>query len=118
MTRGVLFDAQAAGMPVTIIYDRQGREVARLAGGADWDSPESVALLEAVLAESNVAPILETERLRLRGHELRDFDASAAMWADETSRASSAASRRHARKVGAARSATPVIGRCSATVFG
>lgn len=50
ITRGVLFDAQAAGMPVTIIYDREGREVARLAGGADWDSPESVALLEAVLA--------------------------------------------------------------------
>lgn len=51
ITRGVLFDAQAAGMPVTIIYDRQGREVARLAGGADWDSPGAVALLEAVLAE-------------------------------------------------------------------
>ncbi|MBL8545889.1 MAG: GNAT family N-acetyltransferase [Hyphomonadaceae bacterium] len=27
-------------------------------------------------------PVIETERLRLRGHELRDFDASAAMWAD------------------------------------
>lgn len=50
ITRGVLFDAQAAGMPVTIIYDREGFEVARLAGGADWDSPEAAALLEAVLA--------------------------------------------------------------------
>ena len=29
-----------------------------------------------------MTPILETERLRLRRHELRDFDASAAMWAD------------------------------------
>ncbi|MBC7767803.1 MAG: GNAT family N-acetyltransferase [Phycisphaerales bacterium] len=27
--------------------------------------------------------MLETERLRLRGHELRDFDNSAAMWAEE-----------------------------------
>jgi RimJ/RimL family protein N-acetyltransferase len=27
-------------------------------------------------------PILETERLRLRAHELSDFDASFAMWAD------------------------------------
>jgi RimJ/RimL family protein N-acetyltransferase len=27
-------------------------------------------------------PILETERLRMRGHALADFDASAAMWAD------------------------------------
>lgn len=50
MTRGVLFDAQAAGMPVTIIYDRDGQERARLAGGADWASPEAIALLEAVLA--------------------------------------------------------------------
>jgi thiol-disulfide isomerase/thioredoxin len=51
ITRGVLFDAQAPGMPVTIIYDREGAEIARLAGGADWSSPESIAFLEAVLAE-------------------------------------------------------------------
>jgi thiol-disulfide isomerase/thioredoxin len=50
ISRGVLFDAQAPGMPVTIIYDREGREIARLAGGADWDSAESVAFLEAVVA--------------------------------------------------------------------
>lgn len=31
-----------------------------------------------------MTPVIETERLRLRGHELRDFDNSAAMWADET----------------------------------
>jgi RimJ/RimL family protein N-acetyltransferase len=29
-----------------------------------------------------MVPVLETERLRLRLHELRDFDASAAMWGD------------------------------------
>lgn len=51
ISRGVLFDAQAPGMPVTIIYDRNGVEIARLAGGADWDSPEAVAMLEAVVAE-------------------------------------------------------------------
>jgi len=50
ITRGVLFDAQAPGMPVTIIYDAEGRELARLAGGADWSSDETAALLEAVLA--------------------------------------------------------------------
>jgi thiol-disulfide isomerase/thioredoxin len=50
ISRGVLFDAQAAGMPVTIIYDRDGREVARLAGGADWSSDEAAALIDAVLA--------------------------------------------------------------------
>ena len=51
MTRGVLFDAQAAGMPVTIIYNRQGQEVARLAGGADWGSEDASRLIEAVLSE-------------------------------------------------------------------
>jgi len=50
ITRGILFDAQAPGMPMTIIYDREGREVARLAGGADWASEEAVAMLEAVVA--------------------------------------------------------------------
>jgi thiol-disulfide isomerase/thioredoxin len=51
MTRGVLFDLQAAGMPVTIIYDRHGQELARLAGGADWSSEDATRLMEGVLAE-------------------------------------------------------------------
>ncbi len=51
MTRGVLFDAQAAGMPVTIIYNAQGQEVARLAGGADWSGEDATRVIEAVLAE-------------------------------------------------------------------
>lgn len=29
-----------------------------------------------------MVPVIETERLRLRGHEMRDFEASVAMWAD------------------------------------
>jgi thiol-disulfide isomerase/thioredoxin len=48
-SRGILFSARAAGMPTTIIYDREGRELARLSGGADWSSPEAAALMEAVL---------------------------------------------------------------------
>lgn len=51
MTRGVLFDAQAAGMPVTIIYNAEGQEIARLAGGADWGSEDASRLIEAVLSE-------------------------------------------------------------------
>lgn len=50
ISRGILFDVGAPGMPVTIIYDRQGREVARLGGGADWDGEDAVALIDAVLA--------------------------------------------------------------------
>jgi len=51
-TRKILFDAEARGMPTTILYDREGREIARLTGAADWDSPEAAALIEAALADS------------------------------------------------------------------
>ena len=51
ISRGVLFDAQAPGMPVTIIYDQRGEEVARLAGGADWGSDDAARVIEALLAD-------------------------------------------------------------------
>lgn len=38
-----------AGLPLTILYDRTGREVGRLRGGADWSSPEALALIEAAI---------------------------------------------------------------------
>ena len=36
------------GLPVTIILNPQGQEVARLIGDADWHSPEALALLRAM----------------------------------------------------------------------
>lgn len=42
----VAFAARARGFPTTVVYDPQGREVARLAGSADWASPEARALIE------------------------------------------------------------------------
>ena len=44
-------DPRAAGYPTTVIYDKQGRERARMAGPAEWDSPEARALVEALLRE-------------------------------------------------------------------
>jgi thiol-disulfide isomerase/thioredoxin len=41
--------AGVLGLPVTLILDRQGREVARLLGDADWDSPEARAILRRVI---------------------------------------------------------------------
>ena len=38
------------GLPTTILYDRTGREQARLAGGADWSSPEARAVIARLLA--------------------------------------------------------------------
>lgn len=40
------------GLPVTVILDREGMEVARLAGDADWSSESAVAILRA-LAEGS-----------------------------------------------------------------
>jgi thiol-disulfide isomerase/thioredoxin len=37
------------GLPVSILYDREGRELARLVGSADWASPEAASLIEAAL---------------------------------------------------------------------
>ncbi|MBO9708464.1 MAG: TlpA family protein disulfide reductase [Caulobacter sp.] len=44
-------DPRAQGYPTTVIYDKQGRERARLSGDADWSSPEAHGLIEALLAE-------------------------------------------------------------------
>jgi thiol-disulfide isomerase/thioredoxin len=38
------------GLPVTVILGPDGREVARLTGAAEWDSPSAVAILEALAA--------------------------------------------------------------------
>ncbi|MBE8220497.1 MAG: TlpA family protein disulfide reductase [Alphaproteobacteria bacterium] len=42
-------DVRIVGLPTTLIIDRQGREIGRLAGEADWASPAAFALLESLL---------------------------------------------------------------------
>ncbi|HIJ37530.1 MAG TPA: TlpA family protein disulfide reductase [Rhodospirillaceae bacterium] len=39
------------GVPTTLLLDRQGREVARVEGMVDWDSPEVDALIKRILSE-------------------------------------------------------------------
>lgn len=34
------------GMPTTFLFDRQGRKIGHLEGGAEWDMPESMALVQ------------------------------------------------------------------------
>ncbi|MBX9925926.1 MAG: TlpA family protein disulfide reductase [Hyphomicrobiaceae bacterium] len=40
---------KATGLPTTILIDRDGREIGRLAGPAEWDSPDAIRLIEGVL---------------------------------------------------------------------
>jgi thiol-disulfide isomerase/thioredoxin len=39
------------GLPVTLVIDPEGREVARLIGDAEWDSADAQAVLGALLAQ-------------------------------------------------------------------
>ncbi|OFW72530.1 MAG: hypothetical protein A2W02_04955 [Alphaproteobacteria bacterium RBG_16_64_48] len=48
---GKLFSTlKAVGMPTTLLIDRDGKEIARLIGPADWASPEAIAVIEAAIA--------------------------------------------------------------------
>ena len=48
---GKLFSTvKTVGMPTTLIVDRNGKEIARLVGPADWASPEAIAVIEAAIA--------------------------------------------------------------------
>lgn len=47
--KAVAKGAAIRGLPVTLILDRQGREVARLTGDAHWDAPEAIAVIRALL---------------------------------------------------------------------
>jgi len=48
--------SRVIGYPVVLILDRQGREIARLTGGAEWDSIEAVELLRRVIEMTSEAP--------------------------------------------------------------
>ena len=46
----LVFKIKAPGTPTTVIYGKDGMEQARVAGDADWTSPEARALVDKALA--------------------------------------------------------------------
>jgi thiol-disulfide isomerase/thioredoxin len=44
------FKPAVEAMPTTVLYDAKGVERARLAGGADWSSPQAHAVMDLLLA--------------------------------------------------------------------
>ena len=44
-------EPRIGGFPTTVIYDRQGRERARISDDVDWSSPDAHAVIDAVLAQ-------------------------------------------------------------------
>jgi len=47
---------KAPGLPLSVLLDRNGNEIGRLIGPAEWDSDEAVRLIEAALAETSTNP--------------------------------------------------------------
>ncbi len=45
----------AVGLPTTLLVDREGREVGRLIGPAEWDSPDIAAFISCVIAGDDAA---------------------------------------------------------------
>ena len=41
----------ALGLPATVLIDRQGREIGRMLGPADWSSPEAHRLINLAINE-------------------------------------------------------------------
>lgn len=46
----IVGEVQSAGLPATLLIGRDGRELGRILGPADWASPEAQALIKAALA--------------------------------------------------------------------
>ena len=42
----------AYGLPLTILIDDKGREVARAVGPAEWDAPESIDYFKVLTAKA------------------------------------------------------------------
>jgi hypothetical protein len=42
---------RAPGLPTTVVIDKDGNEVGRVLGDAEWDSAEVVELIEALIAK-------------------------------------------------------------------
>lgn len=51
-TPGLAQDFAVMGLPVSVLLDREGREVARLTGDADWHSPEAQAVIRHLIAST------------------------------------------------------------------
>ena len=49
--QGLAADMGVFGLPVTVLVDPNGREVARLTGDADWNGPDARAILDALMAD-------------------------------------------------------------------
>ena len=55
-------DLGVRSMPTTFIFDRMGREVGKLEGGAEWDNKDAVALVKFFIDNPNYADKLPRKK--------------------------------------------------------
>lgn len=49
------FQLGTVGVPTTLLLDREGRELGRMSGAAEWDSPAAIALIEGLQGRLSTA---------------------------------------------------------------
>lgn len=47
--QGIAREMEVPGLPTTVILDRDGREIARMTGEAEWDTPSAKAIVTALI---------------------------------------------------------------------
>jgi len=45
------FTLKVVGLPVTLLLDREGQEIGRLVGPAEWETPEMVSFFIKIIAK-------------------------------------------------------------------
>lgn len=50
-SQGLARDMGVMGLPVSVILDRDGQEIARMLGEADWSDDAALAIIDALIAE-------------------------------------------------------------------
>ena len=65
-------ELSALGVPTTLLIDREGNELGRLSGPAEWDSPEMVSLIRGyVERQSGASPGSEADEVPLASNAAR-----------------------------------------------
>jgi thiol-disulfide isomerase/thioredoxin len=64
-------ELNALGVPTTLLIDREGKEVGRLLGPAEWDSPEMVAFIRGQVRRPSGASVRPASHEQLASNEVR-----------------------------------------------
>jgi len=64
-------ELNALGVPTTLLIDREGKEVGRLLGPAEWDSPEMVAFIRGQIQRPSGALLHGASDEHLASNDMR-----------------------------------------------